>query len=138
LIQFPAPELARLRTNEMRLGNIPFEAGTNSMAGDMSATIEVTGDLACSDPTGFVLRVIRHGHPADAVNFTAEEIGITAGTSQLHIFVDQSVVEIFVNHRKCGSRILSGVGDVEPQFIVQSGTATLNNLTLWNLRSIWK
>lgn len=138
LLQFPSPELTKLRTNEMRMGNIPFEPGTNSMAGDMSAAVEITGDLAVSDPTGLVVRVIRHGHPTDAVNFTAEELGIGAGANQLHLFVDQSVVEIFVNNRKCGSRILSGAGDIEPQFIVQTGTTALNNLMLWNLRSMWK
>ena len=138
LTQSPAPELTRLRTNEMQLGTIPFEEGTNSMAGDMPATIELSGDLRCTDTAGFVVRVIRHGHPADAVNFTAEELGITSGTNKLHLFVDQSVVEVFVNDRKCASRILSGVGDIEPQFIVKSGVAEMKDLMIWNLRSIWK
>jgi len=149
LTQSPAPELTALRTNEMQLGTIPFEEGTNSMAGDMPATIELSGDLILSapgeagragapPPAGFVVRVIRHGHPTDAVNFTAEELGITSGTNKLHLFVDQSVVEVFVNDRKCASRILSGIGDIEPQFIVKSGVAEVKDLALWNLRSIWK
>jgi beta-fructofuranosidase len=138
LAQAPATELAKLRTNQMQLGNIPFEEGTNSLAGDMSATVELTGQLICTETNGLALRVIRHARAADAVQFTAAELGLASGTNALRIFVDRSVVEVFANNRKCASRILPGSGDVEPQLVLSSGTAEFRDATLWHIASVWK
>jgi beta-fructofuranosidase len=138
LTQSPAPALTKLRGQEGKTGTIPFEPGTNSIAGDMSTTIELAGELHCTDTAGLVLRVIRHASPKDAVNFTAEELGVTSGTNQIRVFVDRSVVEVFANNRKCGSRILSGFGDVEPQIVLANGTAELRDTILWQIGTIWQ
>lgn len=137
LAQSPAPALAKLRGQENKMGEVPFEPGTNSLAGDMPTTIELAGQLHLTDATGLVLRVIRHASPKDAVNFTAEELGLNTGKNALRIFVDRSVVEVFANNRKCASRILSGFGDVEPQIILAGGMAELRDATHWQIGTIW-
>jgi len=138
LTQAPTTELAKLRTNQMQLGNIPFEEGTNSLAGDMSATVELTGQLICTETSGLALRVIRHARAVDSVQFTAAELGLASGTNALRIFIDRSVVEVFANNRKCASRLLPGTGDVEPQLVLPSGTAEFRDATLWHIAGIWK
>lgn len=137
LAQSPAPELAKLRSDESKLGIIPFEPGTNSIAGDMAATVELSAQLRCSETAGLVLRVVRHASARDAVNFTAEELGLTSGTNNLRLFVDRSVVEVFANNRKCASRLLPGSGDVEPQIVLQNGDAEVRDATLWRVGTIW-
>ncbi|MCI0744422.1 MAG: glycoside hydrolase family 32 protein [Verrucomicrobia subdivision 3 bacterium] len=137
LFQSPAPELSNLRTNEMPLGEIPLESGTNSVTGDTAHTIEFSAELECVNPKGFVLRVIRHASPKDAINFTAEELEITPGTNRLRAFVDRSVVEVFANDRKCVSRILPGFGAPELLVITRDGNASLRNMVLWQMGSIW-
>ena len=119
------------------MGNIPFEPGTNSLGGDMSPSIEVAGELHCTDTAGLVVRVIRHASPKDAVNFTAQELGLTNGKNDLRVFVDRSVVEVFANNRRCASRILSGTGDVEPQIILANGTAEVRDAVRWEMQTIW-
>jgi sucrose-6-phosphate hydrolase SacC (GH32 family) len=138
LAQTPVTELTQLRTNQMQLGTIPFEEGTNSLAGDMSATVELAGQLICTQTNGLALRVIRHARAAEAVQFTATELGLAPGTNALRMFIDRSVVEVFANNRKCASRILPGTGDVEPQLVIPSGTAEFRDATLWQIASVWK
>ena len=137
LAQSPASELADLRTNESRIGIIPFEPGTNSIAGDMPSTIEFSAQLVCTQAAGLALRVIRHASAKEAVNFTAEELGLGTGTNDVRLFVDRSVVEVFANNRKCASRLLPGHGDVEPQIILQNGSAEVRDAALWRMQTIW-
>jgi sucrose-6-phosphate hydrolase SacC (GH32 family) len=137
LAQSPAPALTKLRAQENKIGAIPFEPGTNSLAGDMSPSIEVAAELHCADTAGLVLRVIRHASPKDAVNFTAEELGLATGKNHLRLFVDRSVVEVFANNRKCASRVLSGTGDVEPQIILANGAAEVRDAVRWEMQTIW-
>jgi sucrose-6-phosphate hydrolase SacC (GH32 family) len=138
LAQSPAPELENLRTNEMKVGNIPFEPGTNSLAGDMPSTIELAAELHCAKAAGLTLRVIRHASPTDVVNFSAQELGLVDGKNDLRLFVDRSVVEVFANQSKCASRILAGTGDIEPQIVLDSGTAEARSVSFWHISSIWK
>jgi sucrose-6-phosphate hydrolase SacC (GH32 family) len=137
LAQFPVPELEKLRTNEMKLGNIPFEPGTNSLAGDMPSTIELAAELHCDKATGLTLRVIRHASPKDVVNFSAQELGLIEGKNDLRLFVDRSVVEVYANQAKCASRILSGTGDIEPQIVLDSGAVEARSVSFWHTSSIW-
>ena len=137
LVQSPAPALTKLRAQENKMGTIPFEPGTNSLGGDMAPTIELAAELACTDATNLVLRVIRHASPKDVVNFTAEELGLASGKNDLRIFVDRSVVEVFANNRKCASRILPGVGDVEPQIVLANGVAEVRDAVRWEVQTIW-
>lgn len=136
LAQSAAPALTKLRSEESPMGSIPFESGTNSIAGDMPSAIELAGELHCTD-AGLVLRVIRHASPKDVVNFTAEELGLASGKNQIRIFVDRSVVEVFANNLKCASRVLSGFGDVEPQLVLPNGTAELRDAVRWQMGTIW-
>jgi len=137
LAQSPAPAIVKMRLQENKMGTIPFEPGTNSLAGDMSPSIELAAELHCTEAAGLVVRVIRHASPKDAVNFTAEELGLTTGKNDLRLFVDRSVVEVFANNRKCASRILSGTGDVEPQIIFADGTAEVRDAVRWEIQGIW-
>jgi sucrose-6-phosphate hydrolase SacC (GH32 family) len=137
LAQSPAPALVKLRGQENKMGTIPFEPGTNSLAGDMSPSVELNAEFHCTDTAGLVLRVIRHASPKDALNFTAEELGLVAGKNDLRLFVDRSVVEVFANNRKCASRILSGTGDVEPQIVLANGAAEVREAVRWELQTIW-
>jgi beta-fructofuranosidase len=160
LAQAPHPQLTKLRTKETKLAppeGVPFEPGTNSIAGDMSSTIELAAEIRWlplprgegqgegqtrsqgeGGNSGLTLRVIRHADSKHAVNFTAEELGLRNGTNNLRLFVDRSVVELFANDRRCASRILPGAGDIEPQIILPAGAAELHNTTLWHIPSIWK
>jgi beta-fructofuranosidase len=137
LAQSPAPELEKLRTNEMKLGHIPFEPGTNSMAGDMPSTIELAAELHCDKAAGLTLRVIRHASPKDVVNFSAQELGLIDGKNTVRLFVDRSVVEVYANETKCASRLLSGTGDIEPQIVLDSGAVEARSVTFWHISSIW-
>jgi beta-fructofuranosidase len=137
LLQSPVSELANLRTNESKIGVIPFEPGTNSIAGDMPSTIELSAKLVCDAAASVALRVIRHASAKDTVNFTAGELGLVGGTNDIRLFVDRSVVEVFANNRKCASRLLPGHGDIEPQIILQNGNAEVREGVLWHMRTIW-
>jgi beta-fructofuranosidase len=138
LAQAPVPELEKLRRNEMKVGEIPFEPGTNSLAGDMPSTIEFAAELHCTNAKNLTLRVIRHASPKDVVNFTAEELGLTEGKNNLRLFVDRSVVEVYANQAKCASRILPGNGDIEPQIVLEDGAVEAKSVSFWHISSMWK
>jgi sucrose-6-phosphate hydrolase SacC (GH32 family) len=61
------------------------------------------------------------------------------GTVQLHIFVDQSSVEVFAND---GERTLTALMFPDPgrtsiELFSEHGNTVVNTLRAWELRSIW-
>lgn len=59
--------------------------------------------------------------------------------SKLHIFIDRSVIEIYANYRNCftGRVYSQNINATDIEIFVREGSITIEELTIWELKSIW-
>ena len=58
---------------------------------------------------------------------------------KLHLFLDKSVLELFVNGGRIAvTRLLNApTDDLGVELVVRDGQATMISLDIWTMRSIW-
>jgi len=167
LMQRPIPAFEQLRQHGAELGK--FELSWRHPLQEFvparnTYEIDVTFTLTDPDAT-FGLRLAQGGEHDVTVGYDArtssvfldrthpENAGFSGkfrkyataplepqdGTVQLHIFVDQSSVEVFAND---GERTLTALmfpdpGSTSIELFSENGSTVVNNLRAWELRSIW-
>jgi len=152
LIQTPAPELAKLRHKPVTAENVSVTDGSTFIPGAAGDTIEVVAELAggsakafglklrCSDDAGRAL-VIRHDGGKLTVAGTVVPAALVGKDRRLtlRVFLDKSVVEVFVNGgRHTVTRVnYPGLADLKVAVFAEGGTATLTSMTLWQMKPIW-
>jgi sucrose-6-phosphate hydrolase SacC (GH32 family) len=140
----PSPEIASLRTaprttwtavkrlptaaQEIRLGLQPAEPRTDafeqSFVDNQGAAIILRADPQQSPGT---VRIGDH-----------ELSGIDKGPLDLHIFLDHSVAEIFLNHRRAITHRYYSRTPMEPAVaITLGGNWRITQQHAWSLKSIW-
>lgn len=149
--QTPVPELQKLRENHRRLEAVPLKSGTTRVEGVKGDTVEL---LASFDPgtasrVGLRVRCSPDGSAAkeiafDRMTITAAgeafpfKLGPDEDTLTLHVFVDRSVLEVFINERACVTRVLdSDPAHLGVEVFATGGEATLRSLDVWTIRGIW-
>ena len=81
---------------------------------------------------------IRNSHPAPPTSATKRSTGIDKGPLDLHIFLDHSVAEIFLNHRQAITHRYYQRTTMEPAVaIILGGNWQLTRQQAWSLKSIW-
>lgn len=163
----PAPELAALRTEHTHSPAITVPSGQVVVVPDVSGdTLELLIELAPAHEglCGIVVRRSPDGSEQTQITYDAalrqlvvdrthasmdpttdhnlHVAPLTLGVDeplQLHIFLDRSVLEVFVNERvSISSRIYPTRADsVGLALLADRGDAQLRHLDAWQLRSIW-
>ncbi len=73
----------------------------------------------------------------DKVNLILEK---NSKKLNLHIFIDNSIVEVFANHRECITGQISSKRSLPfaLDLFATGGKVKVNSLDIWELKSIWK
>lgn len=161
----PAPELEALRGERLQLGPQPIGASATlaSVRGDC-LEIHARIDPGDADRCGVAVRCSDDGAERTRILFdrAAGQIGIDATQASasssanndarsgplalapgelldLRIFVDRSVIEVFVNGRACctGRVYPTRPDSLGIQLFAEGGEAALAELQAWEMRSIW-
>lgn len=167
VIQRPVEELQSLRENHISVENISVSAGTQSL-GDHGISgkayeIVVELDPGDSDVVGFSLRSGADeetlvGYDATAGTVFVDRtnsgedsfhegfaqrndapVNLKDGKIKLHVFVDWSSVEVFVNdgEKVITNRIFPDPDSQGISLFAEGGNATVDKLDFWTLKSIW-
>ena len=151
LIQTPAPELQTLRGQHYKIGrcDLSSESRRLDVRGD---TLEIIAKFQSGDAEAFGLKVreSESGEEAVALRYSDGSLNV-AGTDvpvtldgpvkelKLHIFLDKSVVEVFINGGITAvTRVeYPGENDLGVSVFAENGKATLKSVEAWEMNPIW-
>ena len=151
LIQTPAPELRTLRgkhhaINDLTVTNVEKRLDLES------DTMEILAEFEAGDATAFGLKVrqSQDGKNAVTIRYTNGKLNVAgtevplrkdtaSGILKLHIFLDKSVLEVFVNDGAASiTRVIyPGENDQSVSVFATGGEVTLKSLDAWEMKSIW-
>ena len=150
LIQTPAPELKALRGKHSSAKTLELnskEERLKDMAGD---TMELLAEFEAGDAESFGLKVrqSQDGKSAVTIRYTNGKLSVagtdvplilTSGKLKLHVFIDKSVLEVFINDGVTSvTRVeYPGENDLGISAFAENGDAVLKSLHAWEMKSIW-
>lgn len=152
LVQTPAPELRQLRGQRLRVENLNITNASKRIDAAQGNTLEIMAEFTAADAAAFGLRVRCSADGQDAVtlkyaggilNVAGTEVPIDRGEGsqnlKLHVFLDMSVMEVFINDgRTSVTRVnYPGEKDLGVAAFAENGSVTLKSLDVWQMRSIW-
>jgi beta-fructofuranosidase len=153
LRQTPAPELQQLRGKHLHLENLSLKNESKRVDDAQGDTLEIIAEFIPNDAAAFGLKVRCSEDGQNAVtlryangilNAAGTEVPITNGEElkrlKLHVFLDRSVMELFINDgRMSVTRVnYPGENDLGIAVFSENGNATLRSLDIWQLQPIWK
>lgn len=150
LIQAPAPELKKLRGKRRSIRNMEL-TNTESRLKDVNGdTMEIIAELFAGDADAFGLKVRRseNGKNAVTIRYANKTLNVAgtdiplrlhSGKLKLHVFIDKSVLEVFLNDGVSSvTRVeYPGENDLGVSAFAENGSAMLESLDAWDMRSIW-
>jgi len=151
LIQTPAPELQRLRGNRRAIGNLTLNDKEERLPEIRGDTLEIVARFTADDAKAFGLKVRQSedGNEAVTIRYADATLDV-AGTEvplklddakslKLHLFLDKSVLELFINDgATCVTRVeYPGEEDLGVSVFAEGGSATVKSLDAWPMRPIW-
>ncbi len=151
LLQSPAPELKKLRSDQLRLSDVLLQDSTQVLAGVKGDCLELYADLELLSAGTFQLHLRRSddGKQSVPITFDGSQLEV-AGTKapfcllpreqtlKLDVFLDKSVLEVYANGRQCYTRVIyPGEKDLGVALSATGGTARIRSLHAWKMRSIW-
>lgn len=153
LIQTPAPELKELRKDHKRLTGVAVHNEAKLIPGVSGTTLEIVAEIVPGSATacGLKLRSSRDGNRAIVLKYSGGTLNV-AGTKvpvelgkqtkvlKLHVFLDRSVMEVFINGgRKTVTRVeYPPDEDLGIAVFAEGGKATLKSLDVWKIEPVWK
>jgi beta-fructofuranosidase len=152
LVQTPAKELEKLRGQHVRVENLNLSSESKSIDAARGDTIEILGEFEPGDATAFGLKVRCSEDGRDAVtlryadgmlNVAGTEVPIALGeqrkTITLHVFLDKSVMEVFINDGLVSVTRVNypGEEDLGVAAFSENGCVTLKSLDVWQMKPIW-
>lgn len=152
LIQTPAPELRQLRGRHLRIENLSIANESKIINGARGDTLEIVAEFIYADAAAFGLKVRCSADGQDAVklryadgilNVAGTEVPIEQGegvkTLKLHVFLDRSVMEVFINEgRMSVTRVnYPGEKNLGVAAFSENGSVTLKSLDIWQMRPTW-
>ena len=153
LIQTPAPELKKLRGPALTVKKTTVSEASRFISGARGDTIEIVAEFQAGDAKAFGLKlrcsddgkkalVIRHdGKGLNVAGTNVPAVLRGAGRElKLHVFLDRSVMEVFVNDgRHAVTRVnYPGEKDLKVAIFAEGGSATLKAMTIWKIKRIWE
>ncbi len=151
LIQTPAPELRELRGEQHTVKKRVIkskEERIKDVKGDM---LEIIAEFETGSSKDFGIKVRQSDDGKDAVTIrwnrdtlnvagTKVPLGLSSGKLKLHVFIDKSVLEVFINDgiTSCSRVEYPEEKDVGVSVFAEKGNVTLNSFIAWNMKSIWQ
>jgi beta-fructofuranosidase len=152
LVQTPAPELKELRGKHARTADVVIDSEFKLIDGMAGNQLELIAELLPGDATAFGLKLRSSGDGSNAItlrysggtlNVAGTEVPVNVGDGtkllKLHIFLDRTVMEVFINDgRQAVTRVeYPGEEDLGIGVFAEGGKATLKSLDVWQMKSIW-
>jgi len=152
LVQTPATELRKLRGQHVRIENMAISSESRRIDAAQGDTLEIIAEFEVDDATAFGLKVRCSNDGQDAVmlryangilNVAGTEVPIALAdqkTLKLHVFLDKSVMEVFINDGIASvTRVdYPGEKDLGITAFSENGTVTLKSLDVWQMKPIWE
>jgi len=151
LIQKPAPELQRLRCKHYTKSNIQLTDSKQILKGIKGDSFEIIAEFKDVNAKYFGLNLLcsNDGERSVAIRCDDKELNVNGlkialnklnidQIYKLHVFLDKSVLEVFVNDgRACITRVVGyGKDDLGVELFVESGDVTIKTLNVWKMKSI--
>ena len=151
LIQMPVRELRRLRGAHTPLETFRLEDASRELTESAGATWEIKVAVRPDGCGNCGLRLARGVDRAadvvidldgDTLNVAGTEVPDVLGEDHavdLHLFLDRSVLEVFVNGgRQTVTKVVQAEPvEVQPQVFAEGGPAEFGGLDAWQVDSIW-
>ena len=150
LIQTPLPELSRLRRRHTRTENLALSNGVRLIPDARGKALEIVAEVTPGHATSCGLRVRcrEDGSGGLALSYSAGTLDVAgtrvplplaAGeTLKLHLFLDRSVMEVFVQDGATVTRVnYPREEDTAVAAFATGGGATLVSFDAWEMASIW-
>ena len=150
--QAPAVELRKLRGKHVGLKRVKLDSASRVVDGAAGDTLEILAKFDPGDAKAFGLKVRRSDDGRRAVKLRCDgRVLDVAGTKvpvkldkdqntlTLHVFLDKSVMEVFVNGgRECITRVIyPGQKDLGVEIFAEGGKATVLFFDVWQMKPIW-
>ena len=152
LVQTPVPELMELRGKHLEVRNLMLKDESRLIDGAQGDTIEIMAEFEPENARTFGLRVrcSEAGEGGVVLRCDGKSLNV-AGTEvpdvfggerkilKLHVFLDRSVMEVFINDgRKAVTRVIyPGEDDVNIAIFAEDGDLTLKSIDVWEMKPIW-
>ncbi|MDP6524987.1 MAG: glycoside hydrolase family 32 protein [Kiritimatiellia bacterium] len=151
LVQAPAPELKKLRGKHREIKGLKVESKSEVLKDIRGDALEIIAQFAKADAGAFGLKVRQSEDGKTAVtiryadgqlNVAGTELPLKPGegkTLKLHVFIDKSVLEVFINDGETSvTRVeYPGEKDLGVSVFAENGSVTLESLDAWEMKSIW-
>jgi beta-fructofuranosidase len=151
LLQTPAPPLNKLRGSPVKWRNIPLNERLKTFSLPETNTLEITVDLNLETAQQITLSIKSEGKDTQPVVMSFNDLKfkmLDAASSlsldgkgrriQLRIFVDRSVVEVFVNDEICATKVISPMsGRQTLEISTEGGPAEAKLVEAWPMKTIW-
>jgi beta-fructofuranosidase len=150
LIQSPAPELKQLRGTHRAVQNLKLNNREELLKDITGDTMEIVAEFEAGDATAFGLNVrqSQDGKKAVTLRYTSGKLNVAgtevplklvSGKLKLHVFIDKSVLEVFINDGVTSvTRVeYPGEHDLGVSAFAEKGNATLKSLDAWEMKPIW-
>ena len=151
LQQIPAPPLKKLRGKALVWHGLQFGAAQKDLPLPKTDALEIEADVNLGNAEAVEMKLQRNANDPnpvrvhfDGAQLTVMDVKVPWRASEatpapkLHIFVDRSVLEVFVNDTVC---VTKTIPTFQPggALIVRSdaGVATFKSIRAWPMRSIW-
>jgi len=152
LIQTPAPELKELRGQHTRVAETTLSNAFERIDDAEGKQLELIVEFIPGDARAFGLklrsnddgsRAVTLRYSSGTLNVAGTEVPVEtarkARSLTLHVFLDRSVMEVFINGgRQAVTRVeYPGEDDLGVGVFAEGGKATLKSLDAWQMNSIW-
>jgi beta-fructofuranosidase len=152
LIQTPVPELEQLRREHARFTDLAVDNEFKLIEGAAGNQLEVIAEFVPGTAAAFGLKLRSSGEGrrgialrcgSGVLDVAGTEVPLPLGaeekTLKLRVFLDRSVMEVFINDGKAAvTRVeYPEENDLAVGVFAENGKATLKSLDLWKMNSIW-
>jgi sucrose-6-phosphate hydrolase SacC (GH32 family) len=152
----PAPELQILRKSHIHLEDLIITPHSSDLFGEFPGKyLEIIAEFEVSNPTTFGFKIFQSNthEEFETIGYDMEKKQLWAGKEKgnielplnkqlftFHIFIDNSVIEVYFNYNEClTSRIYPKSDDSEGiDIFTTSNTVKLKTLDIWKLKSTWE
>ena len=151
LIQTPAPELKKLRGKQVEIKKMVVDSETKRLNEVNGDTLEIISKFEAGNAKAFGLKVrqSKNGKEAITIRYADGSLNV-AGTEvplklnphsktlKLHVFIDKSVLEVFINDGATSvTRVeYPGEKDLGVSVFAENGSVTLKSLDAWEMKPI--
>lgn len=150
--QTPVPERQALRGKHIEVEKLVLKNRGQVVEGGHGDTLEILARFQPGDAKAFGLKVRRSddGNSAVTLRYDGKVLDVAGtkvpleldkdqGILTLHVFLDKSLMEVFVNDgRESVTRVIDpGQKDLDIEVFAEGGTAEVRRIDVWEMKAIW-